>query len=157
VGALTERGASRYSREGHPHQRDTLQDEHIELAPGATAGFTLMGAALEYVEGWAGVARRRTAGPKVATCRCSHALPTGRRQRSSHPGSRADVVAASATDEITAHAGEATAARLLQIRCGAGDQRRSVIPCQTRPGSRVVTSWTSHVLPSGSLKEKNDS
>ena len=26
----------------------------------------------------------------------------------------------------------------------------------TRPGSRVVTSWTSHTLPSGSLKEKND-
>jgi hypothetical protein len=29
-------------------------------------------------------------------------------------------------------------------------------PYQTRPGSRVVTSWTSQVLPSGSLKEKND-
>jgi hypothetical protein len=27
---------------------------------------------------------------------------------------------------------------------------------QIRPGSRVVTSWTIHVLPSGSLKEKND-
>jgi hypothetical protein len=27
---------------------------------------------------------------------------------------------------------------------------------QTRPGARVVTSWTSHVLPSGSLKDKND-
>jgi hypothetical protein len=27
---------------------------------------------------------------------------------------------------------------------------------QTRPGSRVVTSWTSHVLPSGSLNEQND-
>ena len=27
---------------------------------------------------------------------------------------------------------------------------------QMRPGSRVVTSWTSHILPSGSLKEKND-
>jgi hypothetical protein len=26
----------------------------------------------------------------------------------------------------------------------------------TRPGSRVVTSCTSHVLLSGSLKEKND-
>jgi hypothetical protein len=25
-----------------------------------------------------------------------------------------------------------------------------------RPGSRVVTSWTSHVLPSGSVKEKNE-
>jgi hypothetical protein len=29
-------------------------------------------------------------------------------------------------------------------------------PYQIRPGSRVVTSWTSHALPSGSLKEKND-
>jgi hypothetical protein len=29
-------------------------------------------------------------------------------------------------------------------------------PHQIRPGSRVVTSWTSHALPSGSLKEKND-
>jgi len=27
---------------------------------------------------------------------------------------------------------------------------------QIRPGSRAVTSWTSHELPSGSLKEKND-
>ena len=27
---------------------------------------------------------------------------------------------------------------------------------QMRPGSRVVTSWTIHVLPSGSLKEKKD-
>ena len=26
----------------------------------------------------------------------------------------------------------------------------------SRPGSRVVTSWTSHRLPSGSLKEQND-
>jgi hypothetical protein len=26
----------------------------------------------------------------------------------------------------------------------------------TRPGSRVVISWTSHVLPSGSVKEQND-
>jgi hypothetical protein len=25
-----------------------------------------------------------------------------------------------------------------------------------RPGSRVVTSWTSQVLPSGSVQEKND-
>jgi hypothetical protein len=30
------------------------------------------------------------------------------------------------------------------------------MPYQIRPGSRVVTSWTSQVLPSGSLKEKND-
>jgi hypothetical protein len=30
------------------------------------------------------------------------------------------------------------------------------MPYQIRPGSRVVTSWTSHALPSGSLKEKND-
>ena len=30
------------------------------------------------------------------------------------------------------------------------------VPYQTRPGARVVTSWTSHVLPSGSLKDKND-
>jgi hypothetical protein len=30
------------------------------------------------------------------------------------------------------------------------------MPYQMRPGCRVVTSWTSHVLPSGSLKEKND-
>jgi hypothetical protein len=30
------------------------------------------------------------------------------------------------------------------------------MPYQIRPGCRVVTSWTSHVLPSGSLKEKND-
>jgi hypothetical protein len=30
------------------------------------------------------------------------------------------------------------------------------MPYQTRPGSRVVTSCTSHVLPSGSLKEKNE-
>jgi len=27
---------------------------------------------------------------------------------------------------------------------------------QTRPGRRTVTSWTNHVLPSGSLKDKND-
>jgi hypothetical protein len=27
---------------------------------------------------------------------------------------------------------------------------------QTRPGSRAVTSWTIHVLSSGSLKEKKD-
>src|SRR5690242_4386578 len=33
---------------------------------------------------------------------------------------------------------------------------RSSITIQTRPGCRVVTSWTSHVLPSGSLKEKYD-
>lgn len=25
-----------------------------------------------------------------------------------------------------------------------------------RPGRRIVTSWTSHALPSGSLKAKND-
>jgi hypothetical protein len=30
------------------------------------------------------------------------------------------------------------------------------IPCQTRPGSRLVTSWTSHASPSGSLKAQND-
>ena len=30
------------------------------------------------------------------------------------------------------------------------------VPYQVRPGSRVVTSWTSHALPSGSLKEQND-
>jgi len=30
------------------------------------------------------------------------------------------------------------------------------MPSQTRPGSRVVTSWTSQVLPSGSVKEQND-
>ena len=30
------------------------------------------------------------------------------------------------------------------------------MPYQIRPGSRVVTSWTSHVLPSGSLKEQNE-
>ena len=30
------------------------------------------------------------------------------------------------------------------------------MPHQMRPGSRVVTSWTSHALPSGSLKAKND-
>lgn len=29
-------------------------------------------------------------------------------------------------------------------------------PCQTALGSRVVTSWTIHALPSGSSKEKND-
>src|SRR5580692_2278113 len=27
---------------------------------------------------------------------------------------------------------------------------------QIRPGRRVVTSWTSHALPSGSLKAQND-
>ena len=31
------------------------------------------------------------------------------------------------------------------------------MPYQVRPGSRVVTSWTSHVLPSGSLKAKTES
>jgi hypothetical protein len=30
------------------------------------------------------------------------------------------------------------------------------MPSQTRPGSRVVTSWTSQALPSGSVKEQND-
>src|SRR6266513_549353 len=30
------------------------------------------------------------------------------------------------------------------------------IPYQARPAARVVTSWPSHVLPSGSLKDKND-
>ena len=30
------------------------------------------------------------------------------------------------------------------------------MPSQSRPGSRVVTSWTSQVLPSGSVKEQND-
>jgi hypothetical protein len=29
-------------------------------------------------------------------------------------------------------------------------------PRQMRPGRRVVTSWTSHALPSGSAKAKND-
>jgi hypothetical protein len=32
----------------------------------------------------------------------------------------------------------------------------AVSAASIRPGSRVVTSWTSHVLPSGSVKEKND-
>jgi hypothetical protein len=31
-----------------------------------------------------------------------------------------------------------------------------ILRYQTRPGSRVVTSWTNHVLSSGSLKEKKD-
>ena len=30
------------------------------------------------------------------------------------------------------------------------------LPYQMRPGSRVVTSWTNHALPSGSLKAQND-
>src|SRR5260370_38704776 len=33
---------------------------------------------------------------------------------------------------------------------------RMRVPYHTRPGPRVVTSWTSHVLPPGSLKDNND-
>jgi hypothetical protein len=32
----------------------------------------------------------------------------------------------------------------------------AAVSCQTRPGSRDVTSWTSHALPSGSSNEQND-
>jgi hypothetical protein len=54
--------------------------------------------------------------------------------------------------------------RPVQTRslCGISGFARSAVeakPCQRlqiRPGSRVVTSWTSHALPSGSLKAQND-
>jgi hypothetical protein len=50
------------------------------------------------------------------------------------------------------HAGpEASARRSVLARSAV-----EAMPYQVRPGSRVVTSWTSHALPSGSLKEKND-
>jgi len=42
------------------------------------------------------------------------------------------------------------------VRRHSAFQKNSDIPYQARPGARVVTSWTSHVLPSGSLKDKND-
>jgi hypothetical protein len=35
-------------------------------------------------------------------------------------------------------------------------EAKAVPVASIRPGSRVVTSWTSQVLPSGSVKEKND-
>ena len=38
----------------------------------------------------------------------------------------------------------------------ASGQAARRMPLQTLPGIRVVTSWTSHALPSGSLKEQND-
>jgi hypothetical protein len=47
--------------------------------------------------------------------------------------------------------------RVVQAQCVQGHGAPWMrMPYQIRPGSRVVTSWTSHVLPSGSLKEKND-
>jgi hypothetical protein len=36
------------------------------------------------------------------------------------------------------------------------EQAGQFLPYHMRPGCRVVTSWTSHALPSGSLKAKND-
>src|SRR5882757_6241262 len=41
------------------------------------------------------------------------------------------------------------------VRRHSAFQKNSDIPYQARSGARVVTSWTSHVLPSGSLKDKN--
>jgi hypothetical protein len=46
------------------------------------------------------------------------------------------------------HAHDGEAARVQAVVDASADQMR--------PGCRVVTSWTSQALPSGSLKAKND-
>ena len=51
---------------------------------------------------------------------------------------------------------EVVSGRLSDKRALAPVRRAWRTPCQIRPGNRVVTSWISHVLPSGSLKEQND-
>jgi hypothetical protein len=62
----------------------------------------------------------------------------------------------SATVNTTRHtvAGETPALR--RDERGGFRSQESGLRYQARPGCRVVTSWTSHALPSGSVKAKND-
>jgi len=64
-----------------------------------------------------------------------------------------ECAATGRADVITRkHASPVTRLRKIATEAHSSSAPSVRLPYQMRPGSRVVTSWTSHALPSGSLK-----